>query len=223
MNKITRQMIEEGYQKGFVWLINNPNDGCISAQIGDNWFYFAGNENDELTVENYKEVYTSEEIVDYIFNVLDSDFKTEFEDEYLYYYCFLLEKLRRTNTMTKQITLNPVKTKFGMISIETLMYPRSEEDRIKIYDSDDKYFDYFSVETLCNSACEMETTIEEEYAARLKAFREADTFEDLVLLLTTDYIKTTDNPLELERELNTTVSDNDYVNRIGNHYVLMKE
>ena len=125
--------------------------------------------------------------------------------------------------MTKQIALNAVKTKFGTISIETLIYPRSEENRIKIYDSDDKYLDYFLVETLYDSACEKETTIEEEYATRLKAFREADTFEDLVLLLTTDYIKTTDNPFELERELNTTVSDNEYINRIGNHYILMKE
>ena len=97
IHKITRQMIKEGYQKGFVWLINNPNDGCISAQIGNQWFYFAGNENDELTVESYKEVYTSEEIVDYIFSVLDSDFKTEFEDEYLYYYYFLKERLNYEN------------------------------------------------------------------------------------------------------------------------------
>lgn len=111
------------------------------------------------------------------------------------------------------IMLNPVQTKFGAISIETLIHPRSEEDRIKIYDSDDRYLDYFSVEELYNRACEMETTIEEEYAARLRAFREEDNLETLVSLLTTDCVGIT----------NISYEDNDYVNRIGSCYILMKE
>ena len=123
----------------------------------------------------------------------------------------------------KQIILNPVQTKFGEISVETLIHPRSEEERIKIYDSDDRYLDYFSVDELYCSACEMETTIEEEYAARLRAFREETNFECLVHLLTTDYVKSTDNPFELERELNLEVANHDYVNRIGKHYILMRE
>lgn len=91
MKGITKSMIRNGYKNGIIFLISNPNDGCIAAQIGDNWFYFAGSENENMTVEEYKEEYTSEEIVDYIFTVLDSDFKTEFEDEYLYYYYYLKE------------------------------------------------------------------------------------------------------------------------------------
>lgn len=113
----------------------------------------------------------------------------------------------------KQIILNLVQTKFGEISIETLIHPRSEEERIKIYDSDDKYLDYIPLETLIDSACEMETTIEEEYATRLKAFREEDDFKTLVSLLTTDCEAATCIP----------VDGNDYVNRIGNHYILMRE
>ena len=121
------------------------------------------------------------------------------------------------------IRLSPVQTKFGMIFIETLIYPRSETERIKIYDSDAIYLDYFLVEELNRCASEMETTIEEEYAARLRAFREEDNFECLVHLLTTDYVKATDNPFELEREFNIEVADSDYVNRIGKYYILMKE
>lgn len=124
---------------------------------------------------------------------------------------------------TEQVILNPIQTKFGMIYVETLMHPRSEEERIKIYDSDSRYLDYFSVEELYDSACEMETTIEEEYAARLRAFREEDNFECLVHLLTTDYVQTTDNPFGLERELNTEVANGDCVNHIGKHYIVMKE
>ena len=112
--------------------------------------------------------------------------------------------------------VNPVQTKFGMISVDSLIGPRSEEDRIKIYDSDDRYLDYFSVEELYNSACEMETTLEEEYALRLKSFREEENLETLVSLLTTDCEKITDNPQGLDVE-------SEYVNRIGNHYILMKD
>lgn len=111
------------------------------------------------------------------------------------------------------IMLNSVQTKFGLISIETLMHPREEEDRIKIYDSDDCYLDYIPLQTLIDSACEMETTIEEEYATRLKAFREEDSIENLVQLLITDCIGVTDTPQE----------ENDYVNRIGKYYILMRE
>ena len=109
--------------------------------------------------------------------------------------------------------LNPVKTKFGEISVETLMYPREEEDRIKIYDSDMKYLDYFYLEQLYDNACEMETTIEEEYATRLRAFRDEDDLGTLISMLTTDCMGVTDIPLE----------DKDYVNRIGKYYILMKE
>lgn len=88
---ITRQMVEDGYREGLICLINNPNDDCVSAQIGEYWFYFAGSENEDMTVDEYENEYTFDEIVDYIFGTLDSDFKTEFEDEYLYYYYYLKE------------------------------------------------------------------------------------------------------------------------------------
>lgn len=113
----------------------------------------------------------------------------------------------------KQIILNLVQTKFGLISIETLINPRSEEDRIKIYDSDDRYLDYFSLEELFDAAAEMETTVEEEYASRLRAFREEDDANTLISLLTTDCMAITNVPQE----------ENDYVNRIGNLYLLMQE
>lgn len=91
MNKITRQMIEEGYKDGIIFLINNQNDGCISAQIGENWFYFAGSENESMTVDEYESEYTLDEIIDYIFSVLDDGFEEEFPDEYWYYYYYLKE------------------------------------------------------------------------------------------------------------------------------------
>lgn len=88
---ITKSMVKNGYKKGVIYLISNPNDDCIAACIGANWFYFAGMENETMTPKEYKAEYTSDEIVHSIFSVLDSDFKTEFEDEYLYYYYYLKE------------------------------------------------------------------------------------------------------------------------------------
>lgn len=113
------------------------------------------------------------------------------------------------------IMLNPVQTKFGAISIETLICPRSEEDRIKIYDSDDCYLDYIPLQTLIDSACEMETTIEEEYATRLKSIRGANSIEELVQLLTADCESITKNK--------PTMVCDDYVNRIGEYYLIMEE
>lgn len=88
---ITRSMVANGYKKGVIYLMSSPNDDCIAACIGDNWFYFAGMENETMTPEEYKAEYTVDEIVYSIYSVLDSDFKTEFEDEYLYYYYYLKE------------------------------------------------------------------------------------------------------------------------------------
>lgn len=113
------------------------------------------------------------------------------------------------------IMLNPVQTKFGAISIETLIYPRSEEERIKIYDSDDCYLDYIPLQTLIDSACAMETTIEEEYATRLKSIRKANSIEELVQLLTTDCESITKNK--------STIVCGDYINRIGEYYLIMEE
>ena len=133
----------------------------------------------------------------------------------------------------KQIILNPVQTKFGLISIETLIDQRSEEDRIKIYDSDDRYLDYFSVEALYESACEMETTLEEEYATRLWQIRNAETIDDLIATITVDAVDWSDNPLVFAKildirhkdkeELFHKIVNNDYVNRIGKYYILMGE
>ena len=132
----------------------------------------------------------------------------------------------------KQIMLNQVQTKFGLISIETLTYPREEEDRIKVYDSDDRYLDYFYVEQLYESACEMKTTLEEEYATRLRQIRNAETIDDLIATITADAVDWSDNPLvfakildihhEDKEELFHKIVDNDYINRIGNYYILME-
>lgn len=72
------------------------------------------------------------------------------------------------------VNLNKIQTKYGAIYIESLNGNRDEQDRIKIFDSDRKYIDYFSIEMLEDCAREMETTLEEEYAVRVRNFRQTD-------------------------------------------------
>lgn len=133
----------------------------------------------------------------------------------------------------KSITLHQIKTKFGFIYIEPLVGTREEEDRVKIFDSDTNYIDYIPVETLLTSAAEQSITVEEEYSIRLRAFREAEAIEDLMNLISQNWISIVTNPFDLEERLDIKYVDekralheilnNDYVNKVGQHYILMEE
>lgn len=133
----------------------------------------------------------------------------------------------------KRITLYQIKTQFGFIYVEPLVGTREEEDRVKIFDSNTNYIDYIPVDTLLSSAAEQKITVEEEYVKRLKAFREAGAIEDLMNLISQDWVTIKDNPFELEELLDIKYVDekralheilnNDYVNQIGQHYILMEE
>ena len=133
----------------------------------------------------------------------------------------------------KNITLHQIKTNLGFIYVEPLVGTREEEDRVKIFDSDTNYIDYIPVETLLMSAAEQSITVEEEYAIRLKAFREVETIKDLMDLISQNWISIVDNPFELEDKLDIKYTDekralheilnNDCVNKIGQHYILMEE
>ncbi len=73
--------IEEGLWNGTAKLIESPNDGCIACQIGEFWFYFMGNEDENLKPEEVRNHYgifeTAQMILDAIINLDD--------DEYTYY------------------------------------------------------------------------------------------------------------------------------------------
>ena len=132
-----------------------------------------------------------------------------------------------------RITLYQIKTRFGFIYVEPLVGTREEEDRVKIFDSDTNYIDYIPIETLLMSAAEQSITVEEEYTTRLKAFREAETIRDLMDLISQNWISIVDNPFDLEDKLDIKYTDekralheilnNDCVNKIGQHYILMEE
>ena len=121
--------------------------------------------------------------------------------------------------------LQAIETKFGTIYIEGLNSKREEEDRIKIFDSEKKYMEYFSIEFL-EDYCRVENhTLEEEYQLRIKNLKECDTIESLVGsilldwdLITVNWFEAADR-LGIDYPIKQMVLDelkgNEYVNKIG--------
>ena len=75
-----KEMIHKGLCDGVVKVIQNPNDDCISCQIGQFWFYFIGSEDENLTPDEVYESYTKENLADMIYSTLKDMEKNNFAD-----------------------------------------------------------------------------------------------------------------------------------------------
>ena len=126
--------------------------------------------------------------------------------------------------------LQAIKTKFGTVYIEELNSEREEKDRIKIFDSEQKYMDYFSLPVLESFAKAENHTLEEEYRLRIKNIIECDTIDDLLgcilwwwELITVDWFEVADylkiNDSDKQRVLEE-LQNNECVNKIGDYYVI---
>ena len=94
---IPKSIIRAGLRNGIIEIINNSADGCVSAQIGDMWFYFAGAEDEDMDAKLYAQSVGEDALVDMIYETL-CDFKEAgdngedcFLDEWKYYRAKLLE------------------------------------------------------------------------------------------------------------------------------------
>lgn len=124
---------------------------------------------------------------------------------------------------------NKIHTKFGDVYIESLIAPE-EEERIKIFDSNEKYIDYFPFDYLQDNADQKGITLEEEYAHQVQRLRTAISIEELVARITEDIEMISQNPFEIAKELDISFEDekrilykvesNEYVNQIGEYYIL---
>lgn len=87
---ITKSMLQEGYRKSLVELIESPNGDGVVCQIGKMWFYFGGHKAEEMSVEEYKRDIPEETIIDELIEVLD-EFRTDLmlKNEYAYYESYL--------------------------------------------------------------------------------------------------------------------------------------
>lgn len=106
---------------------------------------------------------------------------------------------------------------------------REEQDRVKLYDSDYKYLDYLPLERYDDT----DSTFEEQYNNYLEILGRFDTVEGLMewLVCETEFIGNKYQMLDyLVNHLNwDDISedynplDNEWVNRIGDVYILVSE
>lgn len=118
-----------------------------------------------------------------------------------------------------------VVTKFGKIYIEEL-YNREENDRIKIFDSNKDYLDYYSMETINYIAERRNITMEEVLQIEIEKIRQCDDIECLIMMLVSEwemYSKEWANVAKLLEIDSLTEVSNDYVNKIGDYYIVIME
>ena len=106
---------------------------------------------------------------------------------------------------------------------------RDESDRVKLYDSDTNYLDYLPLER-CDDT---DPTFEEQYDEYVKVLEEFKTVPELMdwLVCDCDFIGSKDETIEfLHKELNWELPseeynplDNEWVNRIGDVYIIVSE
>lgn len=144
--------------------------------------------------------------------------------------------------------MKKINTKFGTIYIEELEYDRhcpakrEEEDRIKIFDSNKNYMDYWSMELLYDQSETYEQTLERVYQSIIHRYEQADNLDAIcpdIRFSTNDVVKfalfmKVDEYLDIEDQdlitmifhnpdkLEELVIKHEWVNKIGNTYLLIE-
>lgn len=106
---------------------------------------------------------------------------------------------------------------------------REEEDRVKIYDSDENYLDYLPLDQIDVD----DTPIEEQYNHYVEMLESFKTVEELMdwLVCDCEFIGDKDQTIKyLHEELNWDLPskdynplDNEWVNRIGDTYIVVSD
>ena len=135
--------------------------------------------------------------------------------------------------------MKAIETKFGTIYIEEWAYDRhipalrEEEDRVKIFDSNENYLDYLSAELVEENAEYEHITPQELLDNHASKLANAKTIEDLLDMLDVEYEFV--GPKEetiayLHNELNWDLPredynplDNEWINKIGDYYIVVSE
>lgn len=126
--------------------------------------------------------------------------------------------------------MKEIKTKFGTIYIEEGAFDhhkpwqREEEDKVKIFDSNKRYLDYFSVDTLEENASFYDIKPQElldRYANLFAHIKNIKRFLE-ILLINYDFItKDRSEVIKYLRDFN--IEENERVNKIGDYYIVISE
>ena len=135
--------------------------------------------------------------------------------------------------MKNEQTLTRIETNFGAVYMDTLM--SAQDNKLRIYDSRKEYLGYVETESLYDTAYESRTPVERLYDTYVQEVQSCKTVEDLVEMLipdeheliTTSPINVAKHlfgiPLKDERKAMHDIMHNEWVNIIGDHFIVIKE
>lgn len=99
---------------------------------------------------------------------------------------------------------------------------QEEKERIKIFDSEKNYLDYFSVEALEDTAEMNHESVQDALDRIADRVSQKDTIEEVLQYLCVDYYAVYTNKKAIAKAMHissSAVALNEYVNRIGKYYV----
>ena len=132
--------------------------------------------------------------------------------------------------------IREINTQFGKIYIDTLV--NVSDEKVRIYDSRREYLGYMEVESLYDKAFEENITPEEVLETIIQDAEHCSTIEELAdLLIYDEYELITSSqamvakhlfgydeiPAKCERKVLRSVLQNEFVNMIGDYYIVIKE
>lgn len=128
--------------------------------------------------------------------------------------------------------MRKIKTNFGTLYVE-FFNNREEEDRIKIFDSNKRYLDYFCIEYLEEHAKMNNCTKSQQLNKYLNGLKQCSGVKNALHYLGVCYVKAScdwaiiANLLEeitgYEYQTKEQLMSNEWVNKIGDYYILVCE
>lgn len=126
--------------------------------------------------------------------------------------------------------MKEIKTKFGTIYVEEGAFDRhkpwqrEEEDKVKIFDSNKRYLDYFSVDTLEENASFYDIKPQELLDRYANLFAHIKNIKRFLEILLIDYdLITKDRSEVIKYLLDFNIEENERVNIIGDYYIVVSE
>ena len=132
--------------------------------------------------------------------------------------------------------MKQINTKFGILYIEEWEFDhhkpwqREEEDRVKIFDSNKNYLDYFSVESIEESAEFEGITPQDVLNELINQMEDFDTIHGLLDwlglnddLITTDRVVVENYLHYFDMDDDSDIEENEWVNKIGDYYIVVSE
>lgn len=124
-----------------------------------------------------------------------------------------------------------IPTSFGIVYIEKWEPEcREEEDRVKLYDSNGNYLDYFSTESFYETGLSMGIGPEDYYELICSEIGELSSVHEFMDYLGLNYEVISKNPQDITNVLvgqnvddDSPLEENEWVNHIGDYWILIAE